>query len=287
MKLTSVEIHPDNSSEFANLSFRDPSRSNPYNVKTIIGLDADEIVPRYYGTSVNPKFYDLSLMKREIVLRIELNPRFSENETFSDLRDYLYKMISSSRTGKIQLRFLNDADVMAAISGFISRFEAAHFEKIQEVQIRVQCDEPMLRAPTLTTVGVTGSNPARTTITDDKSNAPHGFKFDMAITANLYSIRITDPNDSSWSFEIVPVSFLNGDVLHFSNVYNDKYLYLTRGATTIYLAEKLTSSSVWPYIFPGNNTFTFMHKATVAASYINATSLVWSAISYYPTYWGV
>ncbi len=47
MRVTSVELHPANSSDICVLSFRDPTHANPYNVKEIIGLDADEIVPRF------------------------------------------------------------------------------------------------------------------------------------------------------------------------------------------------------------------------------------------------
>src|SRR5690349_10437174 len=119
MKLTSIEIHPENSSDVAILSFRDPNTINPYNVKGITGLDADEIVPRSYGGSGSFKFYNLSLLNREIVFKVGLNPRFSDHKSYSDLRDNLYRMISSSRTGKIQIQFKRGTDVIAVISGFV------------------------------------------------------------------------------------------------------------------------------------------------------------------------
>lgn len=278
MKITSVEIHPDGSSDFAELSFRDPSRSNPYNVKAIVGLDANEIVPKFYESAGSNQFYDLSLQKREIVMRIELNARFGQNETYSDLRDELYKMISTSRTGKVQLLFKNGPDVMAAISGFVSKFEAAHFERIQEVQLTVKCDEPMLTAPDRVTVGIAGLNPVLTVIDDHMSNAPHGFIFDMNINATFISLIFSDPDDSSWNFTITPVGgFQNGDILHFSSEYNNKYLYSTRGATTIYLTDVLNMGVVWPILFPGANKLACNHGVSVS----------WRAISYYPTYWGV
>lgn len=156
MKLTSVEIHPENSSNILVLSFRDPRRNNPYNVKTIIGLDADQIVPRFYGVSGNStsKFYELSLENREIIVSVELNPNFTDSESYSDLRDELYKMISSSRTGKVQLQFKNGVEVLAAISGFVSKLESPHFERTQTVQITIKCDEPMLKAVTPVVVAV-------------------------------------------------------------------------------------------------------------------------------------
>ena len=280
MKLTSVEIHPANSFAYAVLSFRDPTRDNPYNVKEIVGLDADEIVPRYYGTSKTStdKFYALSLQQRDIVLNIGLNPRYGQYETVADLRDALYKMIASSRTGKIQLQFKNELEIVAAVTGFVSKFESAHFEKTQEVKITIRCDEPMLKSPAPVEIRVAGLNPADTSITDTKSNAPHGFKFDMNVTANIASIIINDPNDLSWNFTVIPVGgFLTGDVLSFSSEYNNKTLYITRGANTIYLADVIQLDSLWPIMFPGDNNFVFTHP----------TNLTWKSISFYPTYWGV
>lgn len=146
MKLTSIEIHPTGSSEIAVLSFRDPGSVNPYNVKGITGLDAEAIVPKHYKGSGSSNFYHMSLENREIAFRIGLNPRFSEYDTYSDLRDALYKMIASSRTGKLQLQFKNGIEVVAAISGSISKFETPLFDKTPEVQITITCDEPMLKA---------------------------------------------------------------------------------------------------------------------------------------------
>lgn len=279
MKLTSVELHPAKSNEYVLLSFRDPNRYNPYNVKEIVGLAADEIIPRYYGMSGTDKYYSLSLQKRDIVLKIDLSPRFDQSETVSDLRDYLYRMIASSRTGKIQIQFKNESEIVAAINGFVSKFETDHFDRNPEVQLTINCDEPMLRGLTPTDVSVTGLNPATTTIQDTKSTAPHGFTFDMKVTASITGIKITDPRyPTAWSFEVIPVGgFVNNDIVHFSSEYNNKQLYRTRAGGVLYLADVITIGSIWPFIFPGNNTFAFT----------NPTSLVWQKISYYPTYWGV
>lgn len=278
MKITSLELHPEGSSDVAVLSFRDPQGLNQYNVKDIVGLEADSIVSRYYGASGNSKFYNQSLEKRDVIIRIELNPNFTDLESYSDLRDALYKMIASSRTGKIQIQFKNGAVVTAAISGFVTKLEAPKFEKLQEIQITVNCDDPMLKALTPVAVVVAGLNPASTHILDNKSTAPHGFSFNLAITANIASLIINDPTNPIWSFGIVPVGgFLNGDVLHFSSEYTNKYLYLTRGVATIYLADVITPGSVWPILFPNDNVFSITHPINV----------VWNTISYYPTYWGV
>lgn len=289
MKVTSVELVPAGSSDICEMSFRDPRRQNPFNVKQIAGLDADEIVARYYGTSGSSitgffNLYDLALEKREIVARIELNPEFSENESYSDLRDRLYKMISSSRTGIIWLNFKNEDESVAAISGFVSKFEAALFSKVPEVQITINCSDPMLKSPNPVSIDVEAleiteivEDTSMIVLQDPLSTAPHGFTFELEITEVSDFFTITDV-DLIWGFAITPDGgFLVGDVLHFSSEFNNKYLYLTRGSSTIHLADKLSSTSVWPILFPGNNQFYFRYSSRV----------VWNAITHYPTYWGV
>lgn len=146
MKVTAVEIHPAGSSEMILLSFRDPGSTNPYNIIGITGLDADAIVPKYYR-GPSSSFYNMSLVNRDVVMQIGLNPDFTAYKTFSDLRDDLYRLIASSRTGKVSLHFKNRLDTVAVLSGSISKFETPLFEKKQTVTLTMACDDPMLRAP--------------------------------------------------------------------------------------------------------------------------------------------
>lgn len=276
MRVTSVELHPARSTQVCVLSFRDPTRQNPYNVKQIDGLDpADGIVPQFYAAN----FYNLVMIKRDVVIRIELNPQFSLNKTYSDLRDDLYKMIASSRSGLVQVQFKNELGVIAAISGFVTKFEAPTFDKTPEAVITLSAVDPkMLTALVPVNVVVAGLDPANTLITDGLSTAPHGFDFAIAATAAFASLVITDPGDSAWSFGVSPVGgFLDGDVLHFSSNPQSKQIYIVRGGVNIYLADVIAPGSVWPILFPGDNHLAFT----------NPTHLTWESISYYPTYWGV
>lgn len=279
MKITSVEFHPAGSSEIAVLSFRDPRRLGRFNVKGIVGLDADEIIPRYYGVSgaSNKKYYTLSLEKREPVFQIELNPSFGTNETYSDLRDILYKMIASSRTGLIDIWFKNGSTVVATLSGFVSKFENSLFEKNPGISITISCSEPMLKAPTRDVIDPLTLNPESSNIIDTKSTAPHGFIFEIGFVTDLAGLLVAPP-DTEWSFGVNPVGgFLAGDILHFSSELNNKYLFVRRSGSDIYLADVIASGSMWPILFPGDNIFEFS----------NPESLAWEAVSFYPTYWGV
>ena len=63
MRITSVDLYSSTGVLIATLSFRDPASTNPYIAKSIGGLDADEIVARFYGVSKasKQKYYNLSI----------------------------------------------------------------------------------------------------------------------------------------------------------------------------------------------------------------------------------
>ena len=282
MKITNIDIIPANSSNTINLSFRDPTSQNDFVVKEILGLDAEEIVPRYYATGLfsNDKFYDLSLKKRDIVLVITLNPDFSSEKTYSTLRDEIYKLIASSRTGLLQLKFNDGTTSRAAISGFTTKIESPTFTKSPEIHIHIKCVDALLKALDFIDVDVTNLNPISTVVTDDVSTAPHGLFSKVVFTEESAGFAIKDNVFASWIFEVFLtgsslVKFLVGDALYFSSETNNKYVYLERNNEIIHVVDRLTSLSLWPIIFPGENTF------------VCSPVIDWEYIRYYPTYWGI
>lgn len=281
MKVTSIELHPANSAFVAQLSFRDASRQNPYNVRDVGGLDAADLIARYYGASGNSaaSFYALAMMKRDLVFRIQLNPAFSLGKSYSDLRDDLYRVISSSRTGLVEIQFKNGAVVVASVSGIVSKFENTLFDKSPEVQITISARNAFLKDPVATAVPVAGLSLANTNLIDAISTAPHGFSFTMTVGVATPSLVITDPTAvGAWSFTVTPAGgFVVGDVIHFSSEIDAKTLYLVRGGVTIYLADVIAPGSMWPIMFPFDNHFAIANPANFA----------WTSISYFHTYWGV
>lgn len=282
MKITSVEIHPAGSSDVHILSFKDPRRLNPYNVLSIDGLDADNIIPKHYGDGL----YDMSLNDRQLTMKIQLNPQFSINETPSDLRDALYKTIASSRTGLIEFQFKNGTTIVAVLSGWVVKMGASLSERESQVLLTIKAQEPMLRAPTRTVVNVSGFSTASQVFSDDLSTAPHGYILEVRVTISDIAgiINIYDPLDDSWYFQISPPSgssFILGDIIHVSSEQDTKDIYLIHDGdpptSKHYLAEGIVFGSVWPLMFPGQNQLAFS----------NNTHLQWVALSYYPTYWGV
>lgn len=284
MRLTSIDLYSNNQ-RVATLSYKDPGSVNPYIAQSVTGLDANEIVPKFYGkgTNSNKKFHMLSLLKREIVLLIALNPQPQLGKSYSELRDDLYRAISSSRDGLLELRFKRGKTTIAVASGFVIKFENVIFSKTPQVQMTIECEDSMLHSLDQQTVDVSRLGTVNN-VPDLESTAPHGFDFSITFTQISTDFVIKDKEvDPDWSFTVTPgligadTGFLVGDELYFSNSIRGKQLYIVRGVSTIYLFDKVEPESIWPVIFPGNNEFVVVTDGT----------FTWDSFSYYLTYWGV
>lgn len=285
MRVTSVELRPEGSSDVIKLSFRDPRSLNPYQCKSIAPLDADELLPQFYGTSGDStkKYYQMSQKKREPVALIGLNPRFGapDDNSYSELRDRLYRLIQSSRTGVVHVVFQADDVDVAVISGTVSKIEAAHFTATPEVQITFNCPNPMLQSPSRFLLVGDEAHPPVTeddiTIVDEVSTAANGFRFEAEFGAPYSSFIMSPPGGSpEWTFDVRPWGgFLAGDVLHFSSEFRNKYLYIRRSGSTIHLGDAIQANSIWPILFPGTNAFHTNHPVQ------------WNKIDHYVSYWGV
>jgi hypothetical protein len=285
MKITHVNLYSSDQDETTeSITFRlaQGKPTDRYIARTILGIDPEDVIPKFYGFALNGngKFYDAVLKERLIVIRLVLNPRFRIDESYSDIRDALYKVILANRFGLVTLHFNAGATTVCRASGRVIKFEVPYFNEVPEVQITVKCDDPMLRAinPVDYAPGeFDTANPV--TIPDSISTAPHGFTFDVTINAAIPTFTIQDdPTTPTWMFKITPAGgFLAGDRLYFSSEFSNKYLYIVRGANTIQLMDTMNPTSIWPILFPGQNIFHFVDLA----------SMTWNSLTYYPAYWGV
>jgi hypothetical protein len=282
MRITDIELYSSAGVEALTFSVQKASVDEKYYITNIVGLDAEELIPRYYGAGLvtKPKYYDFTMKPRIIVMKFRLNPNFAMDETVSDLRDDLYKIISASRTGKVSLNLISLGSIMAVASGFITKFEATYFTDKPELTITVQCDDPMLRGVNRVIYDdatLVNSNPI--VILDTLSTAPHGFAIQVTFTAvsSTFTIQSAASNPE-WKFLITPSGgFAINDVLYLSSDKLNKYLYMVRSGVTTHLMDKVELTSLWPMIFPGSNTFYIPEIA----------NLDLDQIDFYPAYWGV
>jgi len=286
MRVTGVCLFSNNE-EIVEFDFQDHSQKVPYTMRAMIGLDAEEIVPRFYGrgTTTKTRYYSPTIGSREIVIRIVLKPQNGVLETYSSLRDKLYKTISSARDGQVEIRFMSDLYEMASIKGFITKFEAPVFSQVPEVQLTIFCEDGIFKSIKSIKVRAAGLSKTKMIITDTTSTSPHGMTFELKFLTKTPYFSIQDVSVvPEWKFKLIPgtigglVDFQVNDRLFFSNEGNEKSVFILRGSTQYYLADKIETGSVWPIIFPGENQYTIDYSTG---------NFSWTAFSYYATYWGI
>lgn len=276
MRVTSIIMQNSNADEVMTLAFRDPTSPNPYICKAIVGLDADEITPSYYGESLVSKesYFNLSLKPRNVVLRLALNPDFAELMSYSGLRDAVYRAISSSRTGSIKLIFVDDEEEVAYVTGFVVKLEAPQSTSVAEIQLTLKVDDPLLKCMEEISEPVDFSDHSHPFVEDHMSTAPHGFTARFKFTSNSSAFIIQDSDTPEWKFHLL-YSFLADDELLFSSKKNDRYVIRKRSGVELHIADKIQPGSIWPIIFPGHNSF------------VNTDVGTWEEIMNCHTYWGV
>ena len=286
MRVTGIDLYSDSAATPIELSLRDPSSQQPYLVKGLFGLDAEEIMPRFYGVSAasGERFHDLSMGARTVVIRLGLNPTFGPRQGVSDLRDDIYRLIGSSRTGLVTLALKNERGRVAQISGFVTKLEAPLFSKTPEVQMSIRCEDPTLRGSDEVSVENFVFDDTTVVIQDPESTAPHGFEVTMTIPeAATYLLVASGYNQGhTWEFELTPnVGFQANDVVYLNSNVGYRKVEVTRGVTKLNIADGIRHSSIWPLMTPGYNSFSFVTDA--AGDNIPTIT----EFKFYPTFWGV
>lgn len=256
-------------------------RSSPtdsYIIEASSGLDAQEIQSRFYTSNGSSKYFNLVVPTREIALKIKLNPQFGSGETYSSLRDTVYRAMSASRTGLVQLRFMNGVNTVAAISGFPRKLEAELFSKDPNIQLTIGCEDGFLYGLDRVEVPLTGLSTSSPILVDNVSTAPHGFRFSITFSALRTSLTIVDAA-SDWTWQVVR-TFSAGDSLIFGSEAGNQYLKRISSGTTYNIADSITAGSTWPIMFPGENNFIFTPGG-------GSGGISWNLVSYQETFWGV
>lgn len=280
--------------EVVDFPFSPRTDRQAYTAREVIGLDANEIVPKFYGRNANTRarYYLPTIGKREIVIKISLNAKLDVWETYSGLRDVLYKGIASTQDGKMELRFMAGPSVIAKLDGFVTKFEAPLSSAVPDVTMTISCDDGILRSmePIIKdNYDNSAIGQLKLIIADNDSTAPHGLTFEVQFTDTVvtpfFSIQNKSEPAPDWFFRIAPGiiaggpnGFANGDRLFFTNEGAEKSVFMIRGSTTYYLADRIVAGSIWPVVYPGTNTWV-INRST--------GTYQWNAISYRTAYWGV
>lgn len=293
MNLTSIQLYSNldyNGTPYkhAELYLDQISNTQSYIIKSVSGLDNADIVPQFYGTGngilLGYQYYAMKPPPRVVSMLIRLNPQYRNDETVQSLRDNFYKMISFTRRGEIELRFMDSNNHWASLYGLITKFESSLFGPDPEIQITFKCSYPFLKAPTFTTVTptVSGNTESTSTWSDNLSTSPHGFRMEISFTAAVTS-NFTIQGISGTTvapFTIQDYDFKADDRLYIYTEDQQKSVFVDRvvngTSTRTYLADRLSAESIWPIMFPGTTSIDF-----------STTSFTWESLKYKALYWGV
>lgn len=282
MIVDKFELRSETTGIIASFNVAGVSSTDPYILKASTGLDATDILAIDYGFgTTGNRFLEMMMETREIVLRIRLNPKYFPNGKRQDLRESLYKAISSARDPKLFFDLCYEDEIVATISGVMTKLESSHFTATPEVQLTLRCEQPIFKAPERTVIDDISSLSEVFTIDVDEGSAPTGFKGSFIINnpVSLFGLQGED-----WNFTINK-AFYAGDVIYFSSEYenNELYVYSPSLVTIdfdgiIHLSDKLSLHSMWPVLFPGENVFTVQS---------NPANFSYVEFSYFASYWGV
>lgn len=292
MNVTLIELFAGPSMVFE-CNLLDPSFDSPYLLRGVLGLDALDITPKFYGFGpVDNKIYDFAMPPREIVMRLAFNPNRSNSVGNSDLRDNLYRSIAAYRGGQVELRFHSGTVSIMSIKGFVTKLEVPHSSNVAEAQITIRCDDPLFRSTVASKVDITqlgivpSSDDAYFTISNPNSTAPCGIEMQFICTSNIAEFEIVEAaaltqEEPEWVFNVKPggTGFKIGDILKIDSGYLKKaVIHMAQPSLTeVSIVDKVALESVWPILFPGMNTFGLRFKDS------------WDLVEFVftPTYWGI
>ena len=266
---------------------------NGYILKVADGIEPPVFLAVVEGYDVNGVSVMTSVPQtRDIGFRIGLQPHLGQS--FSDLRDDLYKLISRS----IYVRFMHGADIVAQGVGFIKQFDSSHFVNLPEVAIIVECQDGSFSAPRPVAIPLEEIQTVDPIINYTEGTAPTGLDLQfsvhapfgqlvdaLAVTPSPTSFNITEYS-KFWAMSGAEVHnvfqvnypFLPGDVINMSTYPKKRRITVTRSGAVIDLAGYVNAGAVWPKVFPGVNAFHWT---------LDSSWMTWVSATYTPRFWGV
>jgi len=249
----------------------DAKPSDIYILKNAMGLGPPEVDVSIVNTLNAGGFYQGRRPNpREVVLHIGLNPSYSVDQTSSDLRQFLYGMMTPGSNDIVRIELVDDDIPLVYTEGYGKKLEIAPFSQTPEVQLTLACLQQFLLAPA--DLYIDPGSQASPTITN-VGTAPAGFNMEVIFTSALSKWSITD--DSGNVMEVT-WDFIIGDKLILDTRPGSRAVTLVRSGAPNNIIYALSSSAVWHMLHGGVNKF------TTSSAYFT-----WGNVFYRPQYWGI
>lgn len=260
-------------------------------LKGVDGLGPPEI-----DVSISKKKFQARQPRdRQLVVRIGLNPDYVAGDTPSDLRAYLYGMLTGDASNAQVTTFLmvDAATELFRTEGYVSKIENNPFSKDPEVAVTIECMGPYFHDAFERDALVDGDfgqfdpNPQW----PNRGSAPSGFYLEGKVTASYdyFEIKNGGYNDNgsekrmrfNW-FDKYGVHAVTNSLIQIDTREGQRMARLLQylGAGPTYevfdLLSAMTSDSVWLQLHNDMNNFT-----------TNLSSVTWQYAKYTPQHWGI
>lgn len=254
--------------------------NDPFQVTGIDGLGPPELdVLLAENHAPGGIFINRRSQGRQIVVRVGLNPDYRIGQTVSDLRYYLYGLLSPSinpADQSVYFKLLHKNVPVVETVGYIRRIEILPFSKTPLAQITMDCLTPYLEKPEIT--DITADIPEATTWTIDNIGlAPTGIEFEVIFPSATAQFSIGIQDVGTMTFD---VNCDAGDHLVVDTNEATRFVGLKHtGIASKYhkYLEILTSDSPWLSLHGGVHTM-----ITTPPSEFD-----WVYFRYRSRYWGI
>lgn len=271
--LTKIQLAVD--SNVIDISALSYSGADMYVLKAASGLDPAGIDVFVADRVGNGGVYKgRRVPKKEIVLRIGINPDYSHDDPVGSARDNLYSTLDSSLDGLIEIRLIDSVRETRIIQAVVEKFEAPVSNEEIEAQITFICPYPFFTEE----ADVTAAGASATYNVTYTGGVPVGFEFTLGSFANATpnTVRVTKSQTGEY------IEFIGNTGTNYS------FLFDTREGTRSIrqdVSSVITNALhlvqpgyTWLNLTSGLNTFVL--TATTGTPII-------SSLTYRRTYWGL
>lgn len=246
------------------------SYNSPYIVKSITGLEAPDLSD--FETERNAHNNFGALTERAISALIVLNPANSEGKTVSELRDHLYRFISSVGKFGVEVQLMDGDNHIASVRGRFTGLETDLFSNTSQAVVTIVCPNPIFAA-TEPEEFLFSSN-----YDDGKSTAPRGLMFAVNILEEASEFILTSYSELAVHSFKINQNFEAESAIVVSSIYGNIFAYYTTdGVSYESVVNRIPKDSVFPALYPGINNF----EIDDSSNFEVAQALQ------YPSYWGV
>lgn len=225
-------------------------------VEDVQGLDpvVASIVSSSYATLDGEEYQSSKTGKRNIVIKLGLQPDTAFNGTVEQLREYLEQWFAPKSS--VRTRWYRDGKNALDIQGRVESMIAPLFAADPTATISIICVKSDFIDPT--PVVVTGSTVSTTVNANETyggtSDAGGVFALNVNRTCSGFTIYNTRPDGVVQALAFT-YALVSGDVVTISSVPGNKYVRLTRGGVTTDILYAKDPTAPWITYTKGINQF--------------------------------